>query len=87
MTLAEISKEAGIESVETTSKRWAQPPVEEWGHPPISTFLTQNCSCPKKSQGQKNGTETEGNVFQRLLHYPICRHLTQILLLMPRSSC
>jgi hypothetical protein len=52
------------------------PPVEAWGHLPISKILTQNCSCLKEIQGQE-WTETEGEAIQRLPYlgiYPICRH-------------
>jgi hypothetical protein len=44
----------------------------------------------KGNTGTKNGAETEGKAIQRLLHlgiHPICRHQTQILLLMPRRAC
>jgi hypothetical protein len=27
--------------------------VEEWGHPPLSKFLTENCSYLKEMQGQR----------------------------------
>jgi hypothetical protein len=34
-------------------------PVEGWGHPCISKFLMQICSCLKERQGEKNGMATE----------------------------
>jgi hypothetical protein len=43
----------------------------------------------KGNAGTKNGAETEGKANQRLPHLginPICRHQTQTLLLMPRST-
>jgi hypothetical protein len=44
----------------------------------------------KGEAGTKNGSETEGKAIQRLPHlgiHPICRHQTQILLMMARSTC
>ena len=44
----------------------------------------------KGNIGTKSGAETEGMAIQRLPHlgiHSICRHQTQILLLMPRSAC
>lgn len=35
------------------------PPVEEWGHMPISKLLTQNCPF-QENTGTKSATETEG---------------------------
>jgi hypothetical protein len=43
----------------------------------------------KGNEITKNGAETEGKDIQRPVHleiYPICRHQTQMLLLMP-SGC
>ena len=43
-----------------------------------------------KGGNTKCGAETEGKAIQRLPHlgiHPICRHQTQTLLLMPRSTC
>lgn len=53
MLLAEIPNGGQIEPEETTSSRYAWPPVEGWGHSPISNFLIHNCSCLKETQGQK----------------------------------
>jgi hypothetical protein len=50
MTLAEISNKGERKTVETTSSRWARPPVEGWGHPYLSIFLSQKCFCSKKKQ-------------------------------------
>jgi hypothetical protein len=43
----------------------------------------------KENTATKSGAETERKAIQRLLHlgiYPICRHQTQTLLLIPRST-
>jgi hypothetical protein len=53
MTLAKIPNKREIEPVETTSSRLAWPPVEGWGHLPISKILIQKYSCQKKMQGQR----------------------------------
>jgi hypothetical protein len=48
------------------------------GYPPISKFLTQKCSCPKKNK-TKNEAETEGRAIQGLPHlgiHPVCRYQT-----------
>jgi hypothetical protein len=49
MTLAEIPCKREEEPVEVRHN----PPVERWGHLPISKILTQNCSCLKEIQGQR----------------------------------
>jgi hypothetical protein len=44
----------------------------------------------KGNTGTKTGAETEGKAIQRLPHlriHPTCRHQTQTVLLMPRSTC
>jgi hypothetical protein len=44
----------------------------------------------KGNAGTVSRTETEGKAIQRWPHleiHPICRHQTQTLLLMPRSTC
>jgi hypothetical protein len=46
MTLAEMPNSRKIEPEKT-------PPVDRHGYPPISIFLTQNCSCLKETQGGK----------------------------------
>jgi hypothetical protein len=44
----------------------------------------------KGNTGTKSETETQGKVIQKLPHlgiHPECRHQTQTLLWMPRSTC
>jgi hypothetical protein len=62
--------------------RGSQPPIHLKKFNP-ELFLS-------KGKTEKTGTETEGKTIQRLSHlgiHPICRHQTQTLLLMPRSTC
>jgi hypothetical protein len=58
MRLAQVLKKREIEHIETISRGQAWPPVEGWGHLPISKILIQNCSCLKEIQGQSR-TEKE----------------------------
>ena len=51
MTLAEILNKGEIEHAETTSSRQTWPPVEGYGHPPISKILTENKSYLKEIHG------------------------------------
>jgi hypothetical protein len=53
MILDKIPNKGEIKPVETISIKWALFPVEEWGHPPISKNLSQNCSYLKEMQRQK----------------------------------
>jgi hypothetical protein len=88
--LAEILKKVEVEPLEIIiSSGYARLPVEGCDHSPVSKILTHNCSCLKEMQGE-SGTKTEGKAIQRLLYlkiHPICRHQTQSLLVMPRSTC
>ena len=60
-------------------------------HPP--TYLKNINSeflLSKGNAGTKSRVETEGKAIQRLSQlgiHPICRHQTQTLVLMPRSTC
>jgi hypothetical protein len=65
MTLAEIPNRGEIEPEEAIPSKESRLPAKGWCHPPISKILTQNCSCLKEIQGQKNGAETEGKAILR----------------------
>jgi len=48
-------------------------------------FSSKNCSYLKKTQGQRMKQRLKESPHLRI--HPICRHQTQTLLLMPRSTC
>jgi len=53
MTLAKVPNKGERDPVETISSGQAWPPIEGWGHPPISKILIQYCSCQKEMLGQR----------------------------------
>jgi hypothetical protein len=53
MTLAEIPTKRRENPWRPYPEVRCGPPVDGWGHPPVSKFLTQNCSCLKEIQGQR----------------------------------
>jgi hypothetical protein len=90
MTLAKIPNKGEIESVETISSGEAQPLLRDGATHPFEKKINPEWFLSKGNAGTKSGAETEGKAIQRLPHigiHPICRHQTQTLLLMPRSTC
>jgi hypothetical protein len=71
MTLAEIPHKEEGESVETISKVRHGPPVEGWGHPPITKILTQNFSCLKEMQGQRQRDWICQMIVQFFSHFSV----------------